>query len=216
MAESNLRLLIAENHTIVRNGLVTLLSSPRFGMEVVGEAVNGIEAVELAAKVAPDVILLDLFMPEMDGFDAIPRILAITPKVHILVLSSLADSQRAADVIRLGARGFVHKDATIDDLIRAIQSVARGQSVVPADVTATLLGNGAMRQPPHPGDILTEREREVMTCLVKGMTNKEIAAMLNISANTVRAYVHTILEKFGVANRTQAALYAIENNLLVG
>ncbi len=218
MTEPVLRILIAEDHTIVRKGLISLVSTPRFHIEVVGEASDGSEAVALAQKLKPDVIVMDLSMPKMDGIEAIQKILADNEDMRILVLTSFSSTGRATEAIRAGARGFLPKDSSPDDLIHAIRSVARGQSVVPAEVTHSLFSrlNSPAASTAQKGiDQLTEREITVMSRLVKGMSNKEIAAELCISANTVRSHVRTIFEKFGVTNRTQAALYAVENELLI-
>jgi NarL family two-component system response regulator LiaR len=194
----------------VRQGLSALLV-PRNGMEVVGEAATGREAVDLARTLQPDVILMDMIMPEMDGPEAIARIKQENPKARILVLTTFGESKQITAAVQAGALGYLIKDSSPDDLLHAIRSVHRGNLVLPQDLAMKLIQ-------PQPAaatlDQLTERETDVLRLLAQGQSNQEIARNLNISMTTVRSHVSNILMKLGVSNRTQAALIARERPLL--
>ncbi len=205
-----IRVLIADDHFVVRQGLVTLLV-PRNGMQVVGEAATGREAVELASKLLPDVILMDMVMPEMDGPEAITLIKQENPKARILVLTSFGDSKQVSLAMQAGALGYLLKNSSPDDLLYAIRSVYRGNLFLPQALAVELVQPQRTVVAP---DQLTGREIDVLRLLVKGMSNKEIASSLNISATTVRSHVSNILMKLGVSNRTQAAMIAQERHLL--
>jgi len=205
-----IRVLIADDHYVVRQGLATMLA-PRNGMEVVGEAATGREAVDLARALQPDVILIDMIMPEMTGPEAISLIKLENPNARILVLTSFGESKQISAAILAGALGYLLKDSSPDDLLHAIRSVYRGNLVLPQDLAVKLMQ-------PQPAvaalDQLTERETDVMRLLAQGQSNQEIARNLNISATTVRSHVSSILMKLNVSNRTQAALAAQEQKLL--
>ena len=205
-----IRVLIVDDHFVVRQGLSALLVA-RNGMEVVGEATNGREAVALARKLQPDVILMDMMMPEMDGPTAIERIKAENPGAHILVLSSFGESKTVAVALQAGAMGYLLKDSSPDDLFHAIHSVHRGNVVLPQ-----VLAKGLMQPTPSlpASELLTERECDVLRCLTQDQSNQQIASSLGISATTVRSHVSSILQKLGVSNRTQAALVAREKHLV--
>jgi NarL family two-component system response regulator LiaR len=205
-----IRVLIADDHYVVRQGLAALLV-PRNGMEVVGEAATGREAVDLARTLKPDVILMDMIMPEMDGPQAIALIKQENPTARILVLTSFGESKQVTAAVQAGALGYLLKDSSPDDLLHAIHSVHRGNLVLPQDLAQKLMQ-------PQPAatalDQLTERETDVLRLLAQGQSNQEIARNLNISMTTVRSHVSSILMKLGVSNRTQAALVARERPLL--
>jgi NarL family two-component system response regulator LiaR len=205
-----IRVLIADDHYVVRQGLAALLA-PRNGMEVVGEAANGREAVELARTLQPDVILMDMIMPEMNGPEAIALIKRENPKARILVLTSFGESKQVSAAIQAGALGYLLKDSSPDDLMHAIRSVHRGNLVLPQDLAVKLM---QPQQTVAALDQLTERETDVLRLLAQGQSNQEIARNLSISATTVRSHVSMILMKLDVSNRTQAVLVAQERQLV--
>jgi DNA-binding NarL/FixJ family response regulator len=205
-----IRIVIADDHFVVRQGLAALLVE-RNSMEVIGEAATGREAVDLVRLLQPDVILMDMIMPEMDGPQAIKLIVQENPKARILVLTSFGESKQISSAIEAGALGYLLKDSSPDDLLHAIRSVYRGNLVMPQELALKLMHP----QPAAPDvDQLTERETDVLRLLAQGLSNQEIAADLHISATTVRSHVSNILMKLGVSNRTQAALVARERQLL--
>ena len=205
-----IRILIADDHYVVRQGLVALLV-PRNGMEVVGEASTGREAVDLARMLQPDVILMDMIMPEMDGPEAITLIKQENPKARILVLTSFGESTQVSAAVQAGALGYLLKDSSPDDLLHAILGVYRGNLVLPQELAQKLM----QPQPAAPAiDQLTDREIDVLRLLAQGQSNQEIARNLHISTTTVRSHMSNILMKLGVSNRTQAALVARERQLL--
>lgn len=208
-----IRVLIAEDHPIVREGLRTLLASEP-GMEMVGEASNGAEAVSLARIVRPDVILMDLVMPVMDGLQAIGEIKAENPEVSILVLTSFAEEDKVFPAIRAGALGYLLKDTAPDQLLQAIYDVHRGESSLHPSIALQLIRE--LNQPsdlPPVSEPLSPRELQVLKLLAQGLTNQEIAERLVISEWTVRTHVRNILGKLHLANRTQAALYALREGI---
>jgi len=210
MKDELIRILIADDHLVVRRGLATLLV-PRNGMEVVGEASNGREAVELARTIQPDVILMDLYMPEMDGLEAITAIKENDPDAHILVLTSFGELRSVSDAIKVGALGYLLKDSSPDDLFHAIRNVQRGSLVLPGE-----LAQGLIEPQPSDDDSdpITKREHDVLKLLALGKSNQEIAFDLHLSTTTVRSHVSNILMKLQATNRTQAALIARERGLV--
>jgi len=205
-----IRILIADDHFVVRQGLAALLV-PRNGMQVVGEVATGREAVEQARMLQPDVILMDMLMPELDGPGAITLIKQENPNARILVLTSFGESNQVSVAIRAGALGYLLKDSTPDDLFHAIRSVYRGNLVLPQALAAELMQPKPAEATPGQ---LTERETDVLRMLAQGQSNKEIARNLNISTTTVRSHVSNILMKLNVSNRTQAVLVAQDRHLL--
>ncbi len=211
---SNIRILIVDDHVVVRQGLAAMLT-PRNGMEVVGEAANGREAVRLARKLTPDVIIMDLLMPEMDGLEATIAIKEQNPDARILVLTSFSEEDRAVTIMTVGASGYLLKDSGADELMHAIRSIHSGHLIMSPTVMQAL--SDAARKPAskaHPAFELTPRELEVLQGIVDGLTNQGIAVKLGISATTVRSHVSSVLAKLNVTNRTQAALIAQEQHLL--
>ncbi|HEY0605327.1 MAG TPA: response regulator transcription factor [Herpetosiphonaceae bacterium] len=208
-----IRVLIADDHLVVRTGIRALLAlEPE--IEVVGEARNGREAVAEALRLQPDVILMDLVMPELDGIAAIERILSNQPRARILVLTSFEADDKVFPAIRAGALGYTLKDFGPADLVRAIQRVHRGESSLHPTVARRVLQELA-HPPQHPptAEPLTEREVEVLRLVAHGESNHEIAAALGIGEGTVRVHVSNILSKLHLASRTQAALYALREGL---
>ena len=208
-----IQVLIADDHPIVREGLRTLIASEP-GMEIVGEATNGAEAVSLARELKPDVILMDLIMPVKDGLQAIGEIKDENPDASILVLTSFSEEDKVFPAIRAGALGYLLKDAAPDHLLQAIYDVHRGESSLHPSIALQLIReiNQPSDLPPAP-DPLSQRELQVVKLLAQGLTNQEIADRLVISEWTVRTHVRNILGKLHLANRTQAALYALREGI---
>ncbi|HQW51683.1 MAG TPA: response regulator transcription factor [Tepidiformaceae bacterium] len=200
----SIRLVIADDHAVVRQGLrMFLLDDPDF--EVVGEACNGSEARDLAHQLRPDVILMDLLMPVMDGITAIGHIRRECPDTEVIALTSVLEDASVVGAVRAGAIGYLLKDTQADELIRSIKAAANGQVQLSPQAAARLVRE--VRAPDNP-ESLTERETDVLRLLAQGKANKEIARELFIGENTVKTHVSNILVKLGVQSRTQAALYA--------
>ena len=212
-SESRVRVLIVDDHAIVRKGIRALLSEAD-GFEVVGEADNGQEAVLRAEECSPDVILMDLLMPVMDGIEATRQITSRRPKTRVLVLTSFAADNKVFPAIKAGASGYLLKDSSPDELVRAIRQVHRGEPSLHPTIARKLLQEVA-----HPAELqpapeaLTAREMEVLRLIAQGLSNQEIADRLVVSEPTVRAHVSRILGKLHLASRTQAALYAVREGL---
>jgi len=205
--------LIADDHPVVRTGIRHLLETEP-GIELVGEVANGREAVGAVEQVRPDVILLDLVMPELDGIGAIREIKAHNPDVRILVLTTFASDDKLYPAIKAGAMGYFLKDTEPEDLVRAIEQVHRGEYPLSSTIAKKVLREIARRaDEPLTTDPLTEREVEVLGLIARGMANRPIADQLAISEATVRTHVGNILGKLHLATRTQAALYALREGL---
>jgi len=205
-------MLIADDHEIVREGLRTFLSEEP-DVEVVGEAANGAEAVTLASRLHPDVVLMDLLMPEMDGIEATRRCRAASPSSQVLVLTSFSEDHKVREAIQAGAIGYLLKDVLKTELLQAIRSAAQGLPTLHPEAQRQLMRQVVAPQEPSPFEALTERERDVLRCIAQGNSNKEIAALLRLTEGTVKGYVSSILLKLDVADRTQAALYAVKHGL---
>jgi NarL family two-component system response regulator LiaR len=208
-----IRVLIADDHAILRKGIRALLSTEP-DIEVVGETGDGLETVAQAQALRPDVILMDLVMPEMDGIEATRRIMAEQPGVHILVLTSFAADDKVFPAIKAGALGYILKDSGPDELVQAIHQVYRGQPSLEPSIALKLLQElSHPSQRPLTPEPLSERELEVLRLLAQGKSNREIANQLVITELTVRTHVSSILGKLHLASRTQAALYALKEGL---
>jgi NarL family two-component system response regulator LiaR len=214
-----IRVALADDHAVVRQGLRTFLEL-QDDVEVVGEAADGAEAVELVARTEPDVVLLDLVMPRLDGIEAIKQIRARCPATRILVLTSFADDRTVLPAVRAGAAGYLLKDVQPPELVAAIRTVHSGEALL-APAVATMLveqlaaedgANGAAGERAA-GPQLTPRELEVLAQLARGRANKAIALELGVSERTVKTHVSNILAKLGFTDRTQAAVYAVEHGL---
>lgn len=206
-----IRILLADDHDVVRQGLRMFLSDDA-ELEVVGEAENGEEAVERAEQLRPDVVLMDMLMPVMDGVTATERIRTELPDTEVIALTSVLDDGTVINAVKAGAIGYLLKDTKGDELCRAIKAAAAGQVQLSPEAAARLMRE--VRVPEMPATNLTEREAEVLKLIASGRANKEIAAELSISEKTVKTHVTAILSKLGVQSRTQAALYAAKNNIV--
>jgi NarL family two-component system response regulator LiaR len=208
-----IRVLVVDDHLVVRKGIHALLATEP-DIEVVGEACDGAEAVAVAAQLRPDVILMDLVMPAMDGIAAIERILATQPAARILVLTSFDADDKLFPAIRAGALGYTLKNFGPTELVRAIQRVHRGEASLHPTIARRVLHELAHPpQRPMTAEPLTERELKVLRRVAHGESNQQIAAALHISEATARTHVSNILSKLHLASRTQAALYALREGL---
>lgn len=212
MADARIRVLICDDHAVVRQGLTAFLQV-QDDIEVAGEATDGAEAIAQAAALSPDVILMDLVMPQIDGIEAIRRIRASDPAAKIIVLTSFSDDDKIFPAIRAGASGYLMKDVSPRELARAIRMASAGEPLLHPDIMRRLMDE--LRRPPQPENLdrLTPRETDVLRLIAKGESNKEIARDLVLSEKTVKTHVSNILQKLQLADRTQAALYAVRHKL---
>jgi len=212
--DGNIRILVVDDHHIVREGLRALIETEP-GMELVGEARDGHEAVLKARSIKPDVILMDLVMPRVDGLEAINQIKRENEKVQILVLTSYSEDAKVFSAIKMGAMGYLLKDSLPEELLRSIREVYHGQPSLHPSIARKLMTElNRPSETPSVGEPLTEREEDVLKLLALGMSNQEIADKLVISERTVRTHVSNILMKLHLANRTQAALHAWREGLV--
>jgi DNA-binding NarL/FixJ family response regulator len=213
MEGSRIRVLLVDDHGVVRRGLrgyLELLDD----IEIVGEAENGLRAIELSAELVPDVILMDLVMPQLDGIAAIGRIKTAQPEVQIVALTSFIEEEKVTAALEAGANGFILKDADADDVAMAIRA-AHNDEIHLDPAAARILAQGMRhRTDREPAEHLTERELEVLNLVGKGRSNKDIATDLGITERTARTHVSNILGKLDLQSRTQAALYAVERKLV--
>jgi DNA-binding NarL/FixJ family response regulator len=205
-----IRVVIADDHAVVRTGLAQLVDTFE-GVELVGAATNGEEAVALVHERTPDVVLMDLEMPVLDGIEATRRIKGERPEVAVVVLTSFSDRERILGALDAGAVGYLLKDAEPDELARAIRAAARGEAPLDPKAARTLLV--AHRGAVTAAETLSEREREVLTMVAQGLPNKVIAQRLEISEKTVKAHLTSVFRRIGVSDRTQAALWAERHGL---
>lgn len=206
MTEENLRILLVDDHPLVREGLRALLTSLP-GMSIVGEANNGEEAVSMASKLQPEIILMDLHMPELNGIEATRRIVQASPHIGILVLTMLEDDDSVFGAMRAGARGYILKGAGKAEVIRAITVVAHGEAIFSPQIAQRLMQYFANIRPVLPAQAfpdLTDREREILSFITDGKTNAQIADMLTLSPKTVSNHISNIFSKLQVVDRAQA------------
>ncbi len=210
-----LRILIADDHPLFRKGMRALLTATP-GTEVVGEATTGQEAIELAAALQPDVILMDLQMPGINGIEATRQILHTSPHIRILVVTLFEDDASIFTALRAGARGYILKDAKEEEMLRAIRAVGSGEAIFSPAIATRLMDFFAAPRPAAPKEIfptLTEREREILQLIARGRTNNDIAKELALSTKTVGNYVSNIFSKLQVADRAQAIIRARDAGL---
>ena len=213
-----IRVLICDDQTVVREGLAAILSTAP-GIEVVGLASNGREALELLQEDQPDVVLMDLKMPVMNGVQTTQHLRRKHPEVNVLVLTTYADDQWVLDAVRSGAAGYLLKDTRRDELIDAIKGTVEGKTYLDPAIAGKLTqqvasGTGPSEPVEPPLDSFTEREQEVLSLLAQGHSNPEIADLLHLARGTVRNYVSAILQKLGVSDRTQAAVVAVRRGMI--
>jgi DNA-binding NarL/FixJ family response regulator len=206
------RILLADDHAVVRQGFKMLLGAQP-DMEIVGEASNGREAAEQAEELHPDVVVMDVAMPGLNGIEATRRLAASAPHTRVIALSMHKDSVYVREILRAGARGYLLKDSGADDLVNAIRAVARGDSYLSPAVSNAVLDD-YRRHVTNPIDLLTSREREVLQMLAEGKTNKEIAGVLNLSVYTVDAHRGRIMEKLNLHSINDLVRFALRNGVI--
>ncbi len=207
-----IRVLIADDHAVVRQGLRAFLEA-QSDIEVVGEAGDGGEAVRLASALRPDVVVMDVVMPRVDGIEAIRQIRTTGVPAKVIVLTSFEDDEKVFAAVRAGAAGYLLKDVRPEELSEAIRTVMRDEALLNPRVAATLMQEFAHQARPSASEALTDREMEVLRLLARGRSNKEIALELGVAEKTVKTHVSSILSKLQLADRTQAALYAVREKL---
>ena len=215
-ADAPIRVMLVDDHAVVREGLRSYLELEE-GLDIVGEASNGREAVRRAREWRPDVILMDLVMPEMDGVEATKAIREQLPATRVIVLTSFIEEDKVIPAIQAGANGYLLKNVSAPELVKAIQAAHSGQAQLDPLVARKLMERVTTPASKDPeaalGEMLTDREREVLKLIANGYANKEIARELVVSERTVKGHVSNILNKLGVQDRTQAALYAVKHKL---
>jgi two-component system, NarL family, response regulator LiaR len=210
-SSTNIRVLVVDDHTMVRRGLATFLKVFD-DLELAGEAASGQQAIELCASLQPDVVLMDMVMPEMDGATATRLIRKQAPRIQVLALTSFKEESLVQGALQAGAIGYLLKDVSADELAQAIRAAHAGRSTLSPEAAQALVH--ATAQPGGPGIDLTERELEVLARMVEGLNNTQIAARLTVSPSTVKSHVSNILAKLGVASRTEAVTLALRNRLV--
>ena len=207
-----IRILLADDHAVVRQGFKMILGAQP-DMEIVGEAGNGREAVELADRLKPEVVVMDVSMPELNGIEATRRLAESAPHVRVLALSMHKDSVYVREILRAGARGYLLKDSVAGDLVSAVRAIAAGEGYISPQVSNAVLDD-YRRHVTNPIDLLTSREREVLQMLAEGKTNKEIAGVPNLSVYTVDAHRGRIMEKLNLHSINELVRFAVRNGLV--
>ncbi|MFD2169746.1 response regulator [Tumebacillus lipolyticus] len=208
-----IQVVLCDDHTILRDGLRNLLNSED-DLEVIGEAGDGKQAIELVERLQPDVVIMDINMPELSGVEAVERLIAKHPKLRILILTMFGQEEYLFRTMQAGACGYLLKDSPVSDVIQAIRTVMKGGSVLHPELTDKLFASFREKEKPE-GEKLSPREHEVLTTLVKGLSNKEIAERLFISETTVKLHISNIYRKLGVKSRSQAIMHAVKEKLIV-
>jgi len=211
VSEHTIKILLADDHTIVRQGLKLILSA-HSDLQVVGEAGNGREAVDLAQKLRPDVVLMDVAMPDWNGIEATRRMIEANGRIKILVLSMHKEAVYVREILRAGARGYILKDAIDKELLSAVRSVAKGDGYISPAVSGALLSD-YRKDVTDPVDLLSGREREVLQLIAEGKTNKEIATRLNLSVYTVDSHRGKIMEKLNLHSTGELVRFALKHGL---
>lgn len=206
-----IRVMLVDDHTMVRRGLATFLKVFN-DLQLAGEAESGAAAIQLCAEILPDVVLMDMAMPDMDGATATRTIRQQFPQVRIIVLTSFKEGDMVKNALEAGAIGYLLKDVSADELARAIRAAHSGQATLSPQAAQALVEKTS--QPPPPGLDLTEREHEVLALMVEGLNNTQIAGRLTVSPSTVKSHVSNILSKLGVASRTEAVTLALRNRIV--
>lgn len=212
MNAKKIRILLADDHSVVRQGFRRILESQE-DMEIVGEASNGREAVQLAAELKPDLVVMDVAMPELNGIEATRRLSEASEKTRVLALSMHRDAVYVREILRAGARGYLLKDAFDSDLVTAVRAVARGEAYLSPAVSDIVLAD-YRQHVTDPIDLLTTREREVLQLIAEGKTNKEIAGLLNLSVYTVEAHRGRIMEKLNLHSTGELVRFAVRKGLI--
>lgn len=213
-----IRLLVVDDHTLLREGIVKLLNSAP-DIEVVGEAGNGFDVVAKAHDLKPDIVLMDLYLPGLDGIEAIRLITRDMPETHCILLTASAEGDNVLEAVRAGAKGYIVKNAATSAILSQIRQVAAGSVALSEDMASKLLAGLAQNTPSPRRDgvgpyvALTRRETEVLALVSKGMANKEISGALNISEHTARAHVRSLMQKLNLDNRTQLAIYGVREGV---
>lgn len=206
-------IVLVDDHAIVRQGLRTYLELQP-DLEVVGEAADGREAVQVVKDTLPDIVLMDLVMPNMDGVEATRAITALSPSTRVIVLTSFSEDEKVFASIKAGAQGYLMKDVFPQDLVRAIRTVARGEAQLDPEIARKLMQEFTNPQPQTPRHDLTERELEVLRLIAHGKSNRDISEELVLSEKTVKTHVSNILQKLHLSDRTQAAVYALRQKIV--
>jgi two-component system, NarL family, response regulator NreC len=209
--DRSIKILLADDHTIVRQGLKLIISAHP-DLEVVGEAANGRDAVDMAEKLRPDMVLMDVAMPEVNGIEATRRLLSANARIKVLVLSMHKEAVYVREILKAGARGYILKDAIDTELLNAIRSVAKGDGYISPAVSGALL-NDYRKDVTDPVDLLSGREREVLQLIAEGKTNKEVATKLNLSVYTVDSHRGKIMEKLNLHSTGELVRFAIKHGL---
>ncbi len=218
MTTEPIRIMVVDDHAMVRRGLATILkvfddpSGNRQPLQLVGEAENGAAAIELCGEILPDVVLMDMVMPKMDGATATRAICEKYPQVQVIALTSFKDGDLVKNALESGAIGYLLKDVSADELARAIRAAHAGRATLSPEAAQALVETANLQ--PIPGLDLTEREREVLGLMVEGLNNVQIAGRLTVSRSTIKSHVSNVLSKLGVSSRTEAVTLALRNHIV--